>query len=143
MLALFKEFRSGKANQSCNGAPHDTPEDGLKDWWTLQYFSSRIGVDKNDDPDHDGMSNLAEFIAGTDPASFGSLLALTAGAKVTNGFEVRWSSAAGRRYTLLKATSLTGTFEPVATDLAATPPENSRTVANADSAAFYKIQVEQ
>ena len=121
----------------------DTDSDGLKDWWTLQYFQVRTGVDKDADGDHDGMSNLAETIAGTDPTLIGSRLALTAGAKVANGFEVRWLSAAGRRYTLLKATSLTGTFEPVATGLVATPPVNSRTVANADAAAFFKIQVEQ
>jgi len=31
----------------------------------------------------------------------------------------------------------------VLTGLVATPPENSRTVANTDAAAFFKIQVEQ
>ena len=121
----------------------DTDSDGLKDWWTLQYFQARTGVDKDADGDHDGMSNLAETIAGTDPTSDASRLALTAGAKVADGFEVRWLSAAGRRYTLLKATSLTNTFTPVATGLTATPPVNRRTDANADSAAFFKIQVEQ
>jgi ubiquitin len=121
----------------------DTDSDGLKDWWTLQYFQARTGVDKDADGDHDGMSNFAETIAGTDPTSDASVLAITAGAKVADGFEVRWLSAAGRRYTLLKATSLTNAFEPVATGLVATPPVNSNTVANADAAAFFKIQVEQ
>jgi hypothetical protein len=120
----------------------DTDSDGVKDWWAMQYFSAR-SVDKETDSDVDGMSNYAEFIAGTDPTLIGSRLALTAGASVAEGFEVRWSSAAGRRYTLLKATSLTNAFEPVLTGLVATPPENSRTVANTDAAAFFKIQVEQ
>ncbi|MEI6647409.1 MAG: hypothetical protein WCP12_15340 [bacterium] len=120
----------------------DTDSDGVKDWWAMQYFSAR-SVDKDADGDKDGMSNYAEFIAGTDPTLIGSRLALTAGASVAEGFEVRWSSAAGRRYTLLKATSLTNAFEPVLTGLVATPPENSRTVANTDAAAFFKIQVEQ
>jgi len=120
----------------------DTDSDGVKDWWAMQYFSTR-NVDKTADSDKDGMSNYAEFVAGTDPTLIGSRLALTAGASVAEGFEVRWSSAAGRRYTLLKATSLTNAFEPVLTGLVATPPENSRTVANTDAAAFFKIQVEQ
>jgi ubiquitin len=120
----------------------DTDSDGIKDWWAMQYFSSR-SVDKTADGDGDGQNNYGEFVAGTDPTSLASRLALNAVSAVSAGrFEVRWQSAAGRRYTLLKAATLGGTFAPLATDLSASPPENSYTDESASGAsAFYKIQV--
>ena len=110
----------------------------------MQYFSAR-SVDKTADADHDGQSNWAEFVAGTDPTSVSSRLALNAVATVSaDHFEVRWQSAAGRRYTLLKSATLDGAFTVVATGLSASPPENSFTDESATgAAAFYKIRVEQ
>jgi large subunit ribosomal protein L40e len=122
----------------------DTDSDGIKDWWAMQYFSSR-SVDKDADGDKDGMNNKDEAIAGTDPTLKSSLLALNAVAAVSLGnFEVRWQSAAGRRYTLLKSATIDGTFEPVASGLLGTPPENAFTDESATgAAAFYKIRVEE
>jgi ubiquitin len=122
----------------------DTDSDGIKDYWAMQYFSVR-NVDKTADSDTDGMSNWAEFIAGTDPKSLASRLKLNAVAAVSAGtFELSWQSAAGRRYTLLKSTTLDGTFTPVVTGLTANPPENSYTDDEATGAtAFYKIRVEE
>jgi ubiquitin len=122
----------------------DTDSDGIKDYWAMQYFSAR-SVDKAVDGDGDGQSNWAEFIAGTDPTLIGSRLALSAVATVSAGhFEVRWLSAAGRHYTLLKSATLDGTFTPVATGITAQPPENAFTDESATgTAAFYKIRVEE
>jgi alpha-amylase len=46
--------------------------DGIPDWWRLAYFGHALGMasDKSrgsDDADGDGVSNLTEFLAGTDP----------------------------------------------------------------------------
>jgi len=122
----------------------DTDSDGIKDYWAMQYFSTR-SVDKDADGDKDGMSNKDEAIAGTDPTLKSSLLALNAVVVVSLGkFEVSWQSAAGRRYTLLKSASLTEEFTPVITGLAANPPENTYTDESAIGAtAFYKIRVEE
>ena len=121
----------------------DTDADGIKDYWAMQYFSAR-NVDKAADGDGDGMINYAEFVAGTDPTSKSSVFALSGIAPAATGFEVRWLSAAGRRYTLLKSETLDGTFTPVVTGLTANPPENSYTDDEATGAtAFYKIRVEE
>lgn len=47
----------------------DTDGNGLPDWWELEYFGHLTGTDPNADPDHDGMSNLQEWLAGTNPTN--------------------------------------------------------------------------
>jgi hypothetical protein len=39
----------------------------LPDWWEDTYFGSETGADPNVDSDGDDASNLAEYLAGTDP----------------------------------------------------------------------------
>jgi len=52
----------------------DTDGDGLADLWELKYFDN-LDPRPGDDPDHDGISNLDEFLEHTDPTSSSSLLA--------------------------------------------------------------------
>ena len=47
----------------------DADGNGLPDWWEIQYFGTN-GVDPNADPDGDGLSNLQEYQAGTDPHDY-------------------------------------------------------------------------
>ncbi|AHF92644.1 hypothetical protein OPIT5_22875 [Opitutaceae bacterium TAV5] len=44
----------------------DADGNGIDDNWELTHFG-HIGIDPAADPDNDGLSNLAEFLAGTDP----------------------------------------------------------------------------
>ena len=44
----------------------DADKNGMPDAWELAYFG-HTGVDPNADPDHDGLSNLQEYQAGTNP----------------------------------------------------------------------------
>jgi len=55
----------------------DTDHDGLPDWWEMQYFGN-LSHGPNDDPDGDGSTNLAEFLAGTDPTNPASHPAIAA-----------------------------------------------------------------
>jgi hypothetical protein len=59
----------------------DSDNDGIPDWWLLQYFGHPTGLAGDhsraqDDADGDGMSNLQEFLAGTDPLAPQSVLKL-------------------------------------------------------------------
>ena len=125
----------------------DTDLNGLPDWWELQYFGHLTGTDPNADPDHDGLSNLGEWLAGTNPTNAASGLPLTA-VSVTNLNTVllSWPSVTGKAYRLERATNLlTGFNSIVATNIAATAPTNTATdtVVPSGNAYFYRVGVEQ
>ena len=125
----------------------DTDGNGLPDWWEQMYFGHLTGTDPNADPDHDGASNLAEWLAGTNPTNATSYLQLTgATTPGTNGFTVQWPSVAGRFYRVERSTNLLTGFDTlIQTNIAATPPTN--TVVDAailqGNAQFYRIELEQ
>ncbi|MEI8082974.1 MAG: Ig-like domain-containing protein, partial [Actinomycetes bacterium] len=58
------------------GAPADTNGDGIPDSWQTAYFGSVASTNAvpGADPDADGMSNLNEYLAGTNPTNSTSVL---------------------------------------------------------------------
>ena len=88
-------------------APGAMDSNGLPVAWELLNFG-HTGVDPNADPDHDGMSNLEEYLAGTDPNNAGSRLAITAFGSTPEGTAatVMWSSVTSRYYYLQERASL-------------------------------------
>jgi subtilisin family serine protease len=125
----------------------DADGNGLPDWWELKYFGHLTGTDPNADPDHDGMSNLAEWIAGTNPTNAASCLRLTLlSASNSNGVVLSWPGVAGKTYWLARSTNLsTGFDSTVFTNIAATAPINTKTdtVIFPGNAGFYRVGVEQ
>jgi hypothetical protein len=125
----------------------DTDGNGLPDWWESQYFGHLTGTDPNADPDGDGASNLAEWVAGTDPQNPTSCLrAFIPTPKPASGFVVQWPSVAGKTYQLERATNLVIGFDSVVrTNIAATPPFNSEpdTDQVPSSSRYYRVEVEQ
>jgi len=125
----------------------DTDTNGLPDWWELQYFGHLTGTDPNADPDHDDMSNLAEWLAGTNPTNANSCLRLMAlPSNDTNAFVVNWPSVAGKYYRLERATNLLIGFNSVVrTNITATAPTNTETdtAILPGNARFYRVGVEQ
>ena len=114
----------------------------MPDWWELENFGKLTGVDPAADPDHDGASNLAEWLTGTNPLNAGSCLKLTV-ATTVNGFTVSWPSASGRYYRLERSASLGG-FSALRTSIPATAPANTEVVSQVSDGApwFYRVMVE-
>lgn len=127
-------------------APVDSDGDGLADAWEMQHFGS-LGANPGDDPDGDGMSNLREFRAGTNPTDPSSLFELVEISKGPNGISVRWSSQPERSYRVRRSTSLLkapAQYDIVQAGLVATPPMNEFIDTTAGNGAhfFYLIEVE-
>lgn len=82
--------------------------DGIADWWRLAYFNHSDGQVGDlsrgaDDADGDGMLNLDEYRAGTDPLNPASVFVIT-GMDLSSGTNVQLSASAvsNRTYQLLR-----------------------------------------
>jgi hypothetical protein len=126
-------------------APADGDGNGLPDAWETHYFGTP-GVDPNADRDQDGMSNRAEYLAGTDPTSDASLFKfINVAARPAGGILVQWSSAENRIYVLERSPSLVQGYVPVATITNLTGGsalEFLDTDPQAPAAAFYRIRLQ-
>jgi subtilisin family serine protease len=122
----------------------DSDGNELPDWWELEYFGHLTGTDPNADADHDGMSNLGEWLAGTNPTNAASSLRLTL-LPVSNGFMLHWPSVAGKTYLLERSTNLmTGFDSIILSNIIATPPTNTATdPIILPGAQFYRVGVQQ
>ncbi len=77
-------------------AATDSDGNGLPDAWETLHFG-HLGLDPNADPDHDGASNLMEYLAGTDPNSAASVFR-PQGSFTAGIFHMPIQTVAGRNY---------------------------------------------
>jgi hypothetical protein len=121
----------------------DSDANGFPDDWERLYFG-RLGIDPNQDADGDGLSNSAEYRAGTNPSDRMSTLEFvrTEVVERTN-VVLEWSSIYEKRYRLLQAPDPQGPYTLLASNLVATPPWNRFTNAVAGAnRRFYRVQLE-
>jgi hypothetical protein len=92
-------------NLSLSQGRLDTDGDGIPNWWMMGYFGHPTGLASDtsraqDDADGDGMSNLAEYLAGTNPRDPSSNLRIIAIRPQTNDVRVAWTIVGGTKYVL-------------------------------------------
>jgi hypothetical protein len=116
---------------------------GLSVDWELSHFG-RTGIDPSADPDGDGMSNLAEYQAGTDPNDPNSALRLTDITPVQGGIRLEWQSANYKTYTLQRSSDAPGPYLDIQTGIAAAAPTNTWLDATAlgPGPYFYRLRLE-
>ncbi len=124
----------------------DSDSDGIPDDYETTYFGGATNADPDADADSDGASNLSEYIAGTNPQTNASVLALGP-AVVQKGAATNlvfsWPSVTGRVYSIWQATNAESIYTQHVSSLAATVPTNSYTnsAPSAAGAYFYGIGV--
>jgi len=74
----------------------DVNANGLPDGWEIQYFGA-LGVDPSADADHDGTSNLMEYLAGTNPNDAHSVFR-PQGTLANGVFHMPVQTVSGRNY---------------------------------------------
>ena len=85
--------------------------DGIPDWWRLAYFDHATGqaADESraeDDPDGDGMSNLAEYLSGTNPLDPDSVFKFKGAFKASNEVQLLWTTRTNKTYQLQQSDEL-------------------------------------
>ena len=77
------------------------------DWETTHGLDPSWAGDAALDSDQDGLSNLAEFLAGTDPRNPASVLRLRAAVGAGGAASLTFTATAGHTYTLFYTETLT------------------------------------
>jgi Tol biopolymer transport system component len=79
-------------------AANDSDNDGMDDDWEIAHFGD-LSRDGTGDFDGDGMTDLQEFLAGTDPTKSGSVLSVLSLTSLnSSSTTVLWSALPGKRY---------------------------------------------
>ena len=132
------------ANNNCiRKISLDTYGIGIPDWWQLEHFGY-VGIDPNADPDHDGMSNFAEFLAGTDPNDPNSSLRITSIQAQPGGILLGWTGGTNAFEYLQRCTGLaeSNAWQDIFTNSRAASPNSSYLDASATNGPyFYRIRV--
>ncbi|HPF98514.1 MAG TPA: S8 family serine peptidase [Kiritimatiellia bacterium] len=122
---------------------NDSDEDGMSDDWETAQFGS-LTNEAAGDWDEDGVDNLSEYIAGTEPTNNGSYLQfddiLTPG-----GFQVRFATVTGRTYWVEYAEDLLwpGAWSNLATGLLGSNDVRSVSDTNASGGRIYRVGVQR
>ncbi len=86
--------------------PDDSDGDGLPDDWEQAWFSSLAPTAEGDD-DVDGLSNRAEWVAGTDPKNAGDTLAIRSVRRSSDGATtITFQHAPARQYAIEHSSDL-------------------------------------
>jgi acid phosphatase type 7 len=118
----------------------DTDSDGLPDAWETTNFGS-LAQNAAGDSDGDGISNAAEYSAGTSPVDRSSRLAITS-EQVTgaNQFTVTWQSTVGKSYVVESSSDCVSWG--VAGNVSASGSTSTWTDSSASSSRkFYRIKL--
>lgn len=116
----------------------DLNGNGMSDVWESLFHAQ--GLAPNADADGDGMTNLQESIAGTDPFNANSVFKISKLDATGGNVTVHWPSVVGKRYQVFTSTDLTN-WTPLTTLLVGTGAEMTTTAAQGVLPTFFRVTV--
>jgi len=122
----------------------DSDGNGLPDWWEQVYFGQPTGTDPAADPDGDGLSNVQEFVADTNPTNSLSSLRILSVSPVGSGARITWSGGSTASQVIERALSTLGPWVPLYTNLppASASPSLIDTAPGPDTT-FYRVRAQR
>jgi endonuclease G len=99
---------SGPAGVSTNTQPNYITALTPFQSWLIQYFGSTNNP--TGDPDGDGQTNFAEFLAGTDPTNAASAFRILSIAREGDDLRVTWTMGAGKTNAAQRAAGSSGNY---------------------------------
>lgn len=124
----------------------DSDGDGLPDWWEELHFGGPTAAHPHDDPDRDGLTNLQEYILGTNPNMPAVYSAEVLDA--VTGFAVRFHTIQNRYYRVYYSEDLNAWLPasgaiPGTGGIVTWIDDGSETPIHPDQAVrrFYRVQV--
>lgn len=125
----------------------DSDQDGMSDDFEQQYFGSATAGVANADSDGDGLTNVQEFLAGTDPTNANSTLRITSIRRQGNDIVLTIPSVANKRYRVQGGPTLTPPSWADTIILPALATSGSRDVTISNGATsgnrFFRVSVVQ
>ncbi len=123
----------------------DTDGDGLPDAWELANGTNPNVPDADLDPDHDGMSNWQEYLAGTSPTNAASVFRLEAATVAAGGgVALKFTAISNRSYSLLGSDLLQPALWTSRTNISAAPSNRVIWLTNLPvGARFYRLVTPQ
>ncbi|MDR3456505.1 MAG: S8 family serine peptidase [Verrucomicrobiae bacterium] len=121
----------------------DVNNNKISDAWEMEKFGTlSTNRTQKTDTDHDGMTDYAEFIAGTDPTNAASRLYFTGENKKAGGLiQLQWPVVTNRLYQVNISSNLLGWQPVTAWWQASNNPTMTFTATNNGKTGFYRVQV--
>ena len=121
-------------------AGDDSDADGLPDAWERLYFTD-LSHSANEDADQDGLSNLAELEAGTNPADADSVLRITGLApQLGGGLRLSWAAVSGKTYRVQYADDLADpAWKEIPGDITPAGAVGEKDLEGSELSRFYRV----
>ena len=121
----------------------DDDNDGMPDWWETANLLDPMVPDADEDADGDGLTNGAEYIAGTNPRSPESVFKIGSVCMNGAGCEIRFDTVTGRLYAVqCDGTMMTlAPWSTLGEEISGTGDEITITDTNMPACRFYRVRV--